>query len=207
MKTILLLIVQLFLISSLFSEVTAVYNNDKVEISWNNPLHIKVDYFVIERSKTGKKFKAIQKINTKENVGHSIEYFEIDYKPFNVKAFYRIKQVDIDGNSYYSKIVYAENFNNIKPIVSLFSFSKKNTEVKNYKGKDILVVLVNANQEEFIARVDVLEERKELIVTYANVRLPTGIYLVTGTSDDTIYGKKINVMGNYSSTAYSLSTK
>ena len=62
MKIILSLLIQLIFISSLFSKVEAVYINNKVQISWNNPKHIEVNYFVLERSKNGIKFKEIQKI-------------------------------------------------------------------------------------------------------------------------------------------------
>ena len=207
MKTLTLLLTYFFLANSLFSEVNAVYNDDKVEISWSNPLHIKVDYFVIERSKDGRYFKEILNVNASENNGSSIEYFEIDYNPFNKKAYYRIKQVDINGKNYYSNMVVAQNLNNVKPLFNVFSNNRNTKGLKDYKEKDILVVITNAHKEEFIARLDVVKQGKELVVTYANVKLPTGIYLVTATSDDRIYGRKININGNHSSSVYSLNIK
>ncbi|MDB4533367.1 hypothetical protein N9242_00740 [Vicingaceae bacterium] len=207
MKTFLLLIAQLFLINSLFSEVRATYNNNVVGISWANPLHIDIDYFVIEKSKNGKKFKEVLKIKGTTNLNKSIAYYEIDNTPFNKKGYYRIKQVDITGYIYYSNVVLAKNIATAKPIFNLFSPSKKNQGLKNYKGSDILVVLQNSKQEEFIARVDIVEEGNKLITTYVNVKLPAGNYIVTSTSDDKIYGKTIDVNGSYTNSAYTLSTK
>lgn len=202
MKIILLLCTQLIFISSSFSEVKAIYNNDKVEISWSNPAHMNVDYFIIERSKNGKHFKEIMKVETGSGNCSAVEYFEIDYSPLNIKAFYRIKHVDVSGNSYYSNIVYAQNFNRGKALFGLFSLSRKNAALKDYYGKDILVVLIDASQQEFIARVNVLVEKRELIVTYVDVKLLAGEYLIAATSDNKICGKKINVIENYSTSAY-----
>ncbi len=205
MKTISLLLFQLFLIPSLFSEIKATYNENIVGISWANPLHIDVDYFVIEKSKTGNNFKEIMKIDGSENLNNSIAYYEIDNNPFHKKGYYRVKQVDINGQIYYSNIALAHNIGNVNPIFNLFAKSSNIRKLKNYKGIDILVVLQNSNQEEFIARVNIEEEGNKLITTYVNVRLPAGNYLVTSTSDDKIYGKKIDVNGSYLNSAYTLS--
>jgi len=207
MKTFSLLLIHLLFINSLFSEIKASYNNNVVGISWANPLHIDIDYFVIEKSKNGNKFNEIMKINGSENLNTSMAYYEIDNNPFNKKGYYRVKQVDINGEIYYSNIVLAHNMENIKPIFHLFSKSHNLKGLKNYKGKDILVVLQNSKQEEFIARVNIIEEGRKLITTFVNVRLPAGNYLITATSDDKVYGKNVDVNGSYTNAAYTLSTK
>lgn len=207
MKTILLLCTQLIFISSSFSQVEAVYIDDKVQISWNNPKHIEVDYFVIERSKNGMKFKEILKIDAINNNGNTIEYHEIDYNKLRKKAYYRIKQIDIDGYKYYSNAAVVSNSNIIKPLFNLFSLSKKNRLLKNYAGNNILVILLNNKQEKFVSRVNLLLENKRLITTYSSDFLPTGDYIVTGTSDDIIYGKKIYVNGSHTRPVYTQSTK
>jgi hypothetical protein len=207
MKTSLLLLLQITFIHSLFSEIKATYNDNVVGISWANPLHIDIDYFVIEKSKKGKHFKEVMKINGSKNLNTSMAYFEIDNNPFIKKGYYRVKQVDINSQVYYSNIVLAHNMENVNSIFNLFSKSSNLKGLKNYKGKDILVVLQNSKQEEFIARVNVIEEGNKLITTYVNVRLPAGNYIVTATSDNNIYGKTIDVNGSYTNAAYTLSTK
>ncbi len=207
MKTLSFLFIQLFFIQIVFSQVKAVYLENKVGISWANPLHIDVDYFVIEKSKTGKYFKEIIKVDGSKNLNTSIAYYEIDHNPFRKKGYYRIKQVDINNKYYYSNVVLANNLNNVKPIFDLFKKRNNIQGLKNYVGKDILVVLQNSEQEEFIAKIDVAEEGNKLITTYVNVRLQAGLYLVTSTSDSKIYGKKIDVNGSYTNSAHTLSRK
>ena len=207
MKTASILIALQFLfISSISAEVKANYNDNRVEISWDNPNHVQIAYFVIERSKNGRYFKEILKVEATKSDNGSVEYYEVDYKPFNKKAYYRIKQVDVDGNRYYSNVILAKNTNNVKPLFGLFS-STNNKNLKNYNEKDLLVVLVDVHQNEFIAKVDVIKEGKQLIATHANITLPTGEYLITATSDDKLYGKKIQVNGNYSKPVYTQNIK
>ncbi len=195
MKTILLLFTQLMFISTTFSEVRAVYNNDKVEISWTNPTSITVAYFVVERSKNGKNFKAIIQVEGSKKENSLIEYYEVDNKPLHQKAYYRIRQIDVNGKNYYSEMVVATNVNYINPLFSLFSKPQKNRELKNYSENNIIVVLINNNGDEYISKINVVAENKQLVVTGSNINLPTGGYLVTATSDDAIYGKKIIVKG------------
>ena len=207
MKIISILLVQVLFANPLFSEIKAEYSDNTVGISWANPLHIDVDYFVIEKSKSGNKYKEVMTVTGIAGLNKSIAYYEVDYNPFKEKGFYRIKQVDINGQIYYSNVVVARKLENVNSIFKVFSKKTNMKGLKNYTGKDILVILRNANQEEFIARVNVIEEGNKLITTYTNVKLRAGEYLVTATSDDSIYGKKIDVSGSYTNSAYTLSKK
>lgn len=188
-------------VNSSIAEVKAVYNNNTVEVSWMNPLHVEIDYFIIERSKKGRYYKEILKVDgPKKNLESTIAYKEIDSKPFSKTGFYRIKQVDINGNVYYSNAVFAKNYDYVKPIFSLLKQSSVSKNLKGYQNRDILVVLLNTEKEEFIAKVDLIEEGKKLIVTNCNIVLPTGNYIVTATSDDLLFGKTITSKGNYHTT-------
>jgi len=191
MKTLTLTFSLLFFTSSLFSEIRATYNNDQVEIWWTNPTHIKVDFFVVERSKNGSHFEQVILVDgPKHNNSRLLEYFEIDNNPFNKKAFYRIKQVDINGAVYYSDIVFTKNISNAKSLFSLFSNSESSNNIKNYTKKDLLVVLIDGYQKEYIAKVNIISRDNKLVITQSNIILPKGTYIITATSDDAIYGKK-----------------
>jgi len=180
-----------------FSEVKAVYNNDKVEISWTNPLFIEIDYFVIERSKNGKNFNEIQKVEGTKNQKIPLEYVEIDYHPFHKKTYYRIKQIHVNGRIYYSNTTLAKTTQNVNPTTQLFSKSANVKHLKNYKNTNVLVVLTGKVGDEYIAIINVETSKKQLIITQTNVNLPTGAYLVSATSDDLIYGKQIYNNGIY----------
>lgn len=187
----LIIIICLFITSTSYARINAIYNNDKVEITWTNPKDIKVDYFTIQRSKNGKHFKDLIKIDGNK-MGYNInEYREIDSKPYRLKGYYRLKQVDINGKIHYSNII----------------LTKKDKKLKNYTANNILVVLANNEKKEFITKVDLVFENKHLIITSSDINLPTGKYMVIATSDDTIYGKEIFFEGNYSNSLQSQHTK
>jgi DNA/RNA endonuclease G (NUC1) len=89
----------------------------------------------------------------------------------------------------------------------LFSKKQNNSTLKNYSETNILVVLLDIKKNEYIAKISLLEEGKQLIITSSDIFLPTGNYLVIATSDDVIYGRKITAEGNYSNSAYIQNTK
>ncbi len=60
--------------------------------------------YEIERSPNGSNFQTIASV-TAENSLNSIQYSYADKSPLNSRAYYRIKQVDIDGRSSFSKTV------------------------------------------------------------------------------------------------------
>lgn len=109
MKTTLLFLTPIFFINVLFAEIKNEDKKNIVEISWNTPKHIEVAYFVIEKSKNGRYYKEILKVNAPEKHNKSIKYSEIDANPYNKKTFYRIKQVAVNGREYYSNTVIVEN--------------------------------------------------------------------------------------------------
>ena len=202
MKTTQLICIQLFLCTTSFSAIRAVYNHDKVEISWTNPTSIKVAYFVIERSKNGKNFKDIIQVEGVQEENSLIEYYEVDNNPLQKKAYYRIREVDVNGKNYYSEMVIVNNVNYVNPLFSFFVKHENNRKLKNYNEHDLLVVLLDNNGIEYISKIDVVEKNWQLVVTSSNVNLPTGEYFITATADDAIFGKKIVVKGNNSNPTF-----
>ena len=62
------------------------------------------DHFEIERSKDGTRFNKVGEIAGKGNSTDWQQYTFYDEQPVSGKAFYRLKQVDIDGRFEYSNI-------------------------------------------------------------------------------------------------------
>jgi len=184
MKIVLLLFVELFFISSLFSEIYANYNDNKVEIYWSKSTNTKIQHFIIERSKDGIEFETLRQINSGNGGGY---YFEIDYQPPIKMAYYRIKQVDFNRNYNYSKTVMVKNYNKLSHSENF------NKSLKGYKGRNILVVLKNKKGKEFYLKVDVTEYKKELYAM-PNINLNPDKYLIIATTDDLLLNKKINII-------------
>jgi hypothetical protein len=80
--------------------------NSDLHVDWSTYDEMNVDHFEIERSQNGQQFATAGAMNAKGNGNSSeTEYNWIDPSPLTGISFYRIKEVDIDGESKYSSVV------------------------------------------------------------------------------------------------------
>ena len=81
--------------------------SNNVALNWSTTLEINNDKFEIEKSNDAKSFttKATIKGNLNSSVAQHYQY--TDDKVFQRSNYYRLKQIDIDGNYEYSKVVSA----------------------------------------------------------------------------------------------------
>jgi hypothetical protein len=79
-------------------------NNNKVLLDWKTATEINNDYFLLERSTDGKDWKAIERFNGAGNSNNIKSYGHVDAKPYYGISYYRLKQVDFDGEFSYSKM-------------------------------------------------------------------------------------------------------
>lgn len=80
-------------------------NNGKAYVQWATANEVNNNYFEVERCSDGRSFQAIAKVYPKEgNVAATKNYSFVDQNVSDAATYYRIKQVDIDGNVHYSSI-------------------------------------------------------------------------------------------------------
>ena len=77
-----------------------------MHVDWSTYDEMNVDHFEIERSQNGQQIATAGTINANGN-GNSgkTDYNWVDPSPLTGTSFYRIKEVDIDGESKYSSVV------------------------------------------------------------------------------------------------------
>jgi uncharacterized delta-60 repeat protein len=112
-----------------FSSFSATKKQTSVLLNWQTANEQNNAYFIIERSNnSNNNFKEVGKVNSKGNSYKPQQYSFEDYSPFNGGNYYRLKQVDANGKSTYSKVVFID-------------FSKANT-IKLYPNpvKDIITL-------------------------------------------------------------------
>jgi len=84
---------------------TAKFQHGDVQLQWSTAMEENNDYFSIERSQDGGHFNEIGQIN---GAGSSLEhshYQFTDVNPLSGMAYYRLKQVDLNGDFSYSYII------------------------------------------------------------------------------------------------------
>lgn len=79
--------------------------NRTVELNWTTETEIDNDYFELERSTDSRQFTSIKTIAGAGNSSTSIHYYYIDEQPFAGINYYRLKQIDFDGQFSYSEII------------------------------------------------------------------------------------------------------
>ncbi|MFK7952461.1 MAG: T9SS type A sorting domain-containing protein [Ekhidna sp.] len=85
-----------------------------IQLSWSTATEINNDHFVIERSEDGHYFYEIDKVEGNGNSNEIIKYSYNDNFPASEIEFYRLKQVDYNGDFERFNTIRVENTNNIK---------------------------------------------------------------------------------------------
>ncbi|MEM7656702.1 MAG: hypothetical protein AAF399_11275, partial [Bacteroidota bacterium] len=75
-----------------------------VQLTWGTHQEVNTDYFAIERSPDGRIFQPIGQIAASGNQTELSTYQFQDVSPLSGAAFYRIRQVDLDGRYGYSEV-------------------------------------------------------------------------------------------------------
>ena len=81
----------------------------KALIKWTTGSELNNDYFVIERSKNGRDFEQVTTVSAAGNSNQAINYHTYDYKPLEGLSYYRLKQVDFNGEYTYSEMIPLDN--------------------------------------------------------------------------------------------------
>ena len=90
-------------------DLGAVYSNDKVNVKWTTTFELNNDHFEVERSTDGVSFTSIATVKGQGNSAIKHDYQFNDDVSRNVlnknDLYYRLKQVDKDGKSSYTKVL------------------------------------------------------------------------------------------------------
>lgn len=103
----------------LIDNVTARQLNNGIQLEWTNLTEKDVANYVIERSRDGKDFTAINSQLALGNNDQRMQYKSFDASPLPGVNFYRIKVVETTGKSIYSKILNV-NLDNRKTTMLLY---------------------------------------------------------------------------------------
>ena len=171
-------------------------NSDRVDISWVTAAEINNNFFTIEKSRDLKNWEVVSNVDGAGNSSLNIEYFEVDYTPFQGVSYYRLKQTDYDGAFSFSNIVPVKFNKELNQEMSLFPNPVvRGQEVKVQFSEvienEILIVLRDIKGEEFYSKAVLKYEDKSLIAIPIDKSIPSGIYLVTASSENQIYNQKL----------------
>lgn len=134
-----------------------------IELNWVTATERNCSHFSIERSFDGNNFEEIGKVDGSGNSASEKKYQFMDKSPLIGTGYYRLKQVDQNGESTYSHL-------------SSCSFDKIRTKINVYSYTGIL--LASAETENYAT-------------TLEQLNLNPGIYMVEFTGSDPVFLKHV----------------
>ncbi len=78
---------------------------DKVLLNWSTASELNNDRFEVERSTDGREYMPIGNVKGHGTTEKSMQYEFVDYAPKNGQNYYRLKQIDFDGQAHYSEVL------------------------------------------------------------------------------------------------------
>jgi hypothetical protein len=83
---------------------SATPSNNYVHLNWTTASETNNDYFTIESSNDAVNFKEVSRLSGAGNSNSILTYSSVDTNPYSGVSYYRLKQVDYDGNFVYSDL-------------------------------------------------------------------------------------------------------
>ncbi len=96
-----------------------------VDLQWETASETNNDHFVVERSTDGENFEPVGTVPGNGNSNQILAYSYLDTDPLG-KAYYRLKQVDFNGDFDYSEIIHISCANQPESFVRIFPNPFKN---------------------------------------------------------------------------------
>jgi hypothetical protein len=84
---------------------SATAENKAVKLNWSTASEKNADRFEVERSANGNEFVKVTTVKAAGNSTNELNYNAIDTNPIAGISYYRLKQIDLNGASQYSKIL------------------------------------------------------------------------------------------------------
>lgn len=163
----------------------------KVKLDWSTATEVNNDYFTVERSLDALNFSAIGVVDGAGNSTSTRFYELMDNEPYGGTSYYRLKQMDFDGNYSYSNIE-AVNLSGMD-IIQVFPNPASN-EVKFLLGSSEKVD-ITIDIYDMLGRTvyrDTKHIEDDLTIYSVDVdRYPAGVYMIcVSTNDKKVFTQK-----------------
>jgi len=167
-----------------YHHIIATAYSNYVEIEWATLSENNNSYFEVQKSTNGKDWRTIEIVEGSMNSNEATSYKAVDYSIESQMNYYRLKQIDLNGEE------------NISEVVSAFVGSaNRDFKVYAYPNPSTDFISINGVSENSYVRILNLQG-ETVLSTNQSKNIPTiglaaGIYLVQVNSKGKIYHEKI----------------
>lgn len=170
-------------------------NGDQVDLKWVTATEINNASFTVQKTKDGIRFEDVLTVPGALNSTSIIEYFDVDHDPYTGVSYYRLKQTDLNGDTTVSNLVPVEYNPANNGLMSIFpnpsDGSNINVSLSGLDGKEVLVALRSLTGAEIWTKVVIVKSDEEVYAMDPQHELAPGIYLITASSNNLLYSKKL----------------
>ncbi|MEP1033081.1 T9SS type A sorting domain-containing protein [Ekhidna sp.] len=160
-------------------------DNESVLLTWQTLTEVNNDKFMVERSTDGVTFKVLSERDGAGNSSERIDYQYIDNSPLDEVNYYRLTQVDYDGQSTHSGII---SIHTNSDLIKWRLYPNPTSDFINVQGNNsqtftegFSVSLIDLSGKTYPIDTFVLGDRIKIPVS----NLPSGMYVL-----------KVNAVGN-----------
>lgn len=176
-------------------EATANLATTQVETRWTTALEINNNYFAVERSEDGINFNQVGRLQGAGTTTATTDYRFNDVKPLNGLSYYRLKQVDFDGDFTYSDVV-AVNLGTYGSVTMYPNPTQNevNLGISNPSGEtNVNIYDLNGHQVYGRSFDQGNTSNNQVITIQTKDILSAGMYMVNVTSNGTVFQQKLIV--------------
>jgi len=157
-------------------------SNDKVNLTWSTASEQNNDYFEVQHSTDGKTFERIGIVAGNGTTSNTSNYEFTHDKPLGGSNYYRLSQVDFDGEAEFSKVIEVEMMEletsgrfsiYPNPFKSTINITTSSAAI----DKEVSITLYDLKGQTYSLYNDVLREN-QLQLSTAHLSLAPGIYFV-----------------------------
>jgi len=172
------------------SPILSCEDNGKIRIEWTAVGEIQCDYYLVQKSSDGQNWELHTKVSGQGNSFLATQYYAYDYNAHSDGMYYRVIQVDVDGNkTYYS----AEFINCTQPVCEDFSvqYDPNGTlEIISVCEMHNPELAVYSCSGQLIGKWSCITETKPI---QESVQLMSGVYFIQLNESGKTYVKKIAI--------------
>jgi hypothetical protein len=162
--------------------------SSRVVMKWQTASEINSSYFAVERSTDGNNWQTVKRVESVKNSTVVQDYISADDKPVAGLSFYRLKQVDMNGEAFYSKI----EVMNFQPAVVMSVYPNPATTSFSVEAENIdnsMVTIMDCTGK----TLDLQNEAQQNKLTYHVNGLANGIYFVQVNIDGEVSKQTITI--------------
>jgi hypothetical protein len=167
--------------------------NANVRVEWITANERNTAYYYVQRSSNGRDFQTIGTIKAAGNSAGPLSYYFLDKSPISGITYYRLEEVDLDGNNIHSRTEVVSITGNTS-IVSVFPNPSNgdmfSVAVSDLAGGSVTISLYDIVGRQILDK-EISSVEGNVIDVYPSQRLSPGVYMVLITTAKQVHKQKL----------------